>query len=76
MYVCMYVYVRVRVMMCVCVFVLVGMPLGEWAGVARMQQKLIQELYPERYDMLSAMEFLWWIPPSDSIPQHYYQPPQ
>jgi hypothetical protein len=50
-----------------------GMPLGEWAAIARVQQKLIDEHYPDRKDMLTAMEFLWWIPPGP-IASKYYEP--
>lgn len=39
------------------------MPLGEWAAVARVQQKMIEQHYPERVDMLTALEFMWWVPP-------------
>ncbi len=49
------------------------MPLGEWAAIARVQQRVIEEHYPERYDMLNAIGFLWWVPPG-SIPAKYYRP--
>lgn len=49
------------------------MPLGEWAAIARVQQRVIEEHYPERYDMLNAMGFLWWVPPG-GIPAKYYRP--
>lgn len=50
-----------------------GMPLGLWTAVARVQQQMIIEHYPNRYDMLNKMEFMWWIPPGD-IPQKYFHP--
>jgi hypothetical protein len=50
------------------------MPLGEWAAVARVQQAMLREHYPQRVDMLNAMEFLWWIPPARTLPQRYYAP--
>ena len=40
-----------------------GMPLGEWAAACRVQQKLVEQHYPDRWQMLNALEFLWWIPP-------------
>jgi len=40
-----------------------GMPLGEWAAACRVQQKLVEQHYPDRWSMLNALEFLWWIPP-------------
>lgn len=52
---------------------MVNMPLGEWTAVARIQQKLIAEHYNHRKEMLDAMEFLWWIPPSGTIPMKYYK---
>eukprot|EP01041_Mallomonas_annulata_P005528 gene5528-11137_t len=50
-----------------------GMPLGEWASIARVQQQLIEEHYPDRRDILIALEFMWWIPPGP-IPQKYFEP--
>ena len=50
-----------------------GMPLGEWVTVCRIQQKLIDQHYPDRKDMLHAMEFIWWIPPGPINPK-YYEP--
>lgn len=50
-----------------------NMPLGEWAAVARVQQRMIEEHYPERRSMLDAMEFLWWIP-SGHIKDKFYKP--
>jgi hypothetical protein len=50
-----------------------NMPLGEWAAVARVQQKMIEEYYPHRRDMLNALEFMWWIPPG-TIPSKYFRP--
>lgn len=52
---------------------MVGMPLGEWTAIARVQQKMIEVHYPHRRDMLNALEFLWWIPPGP-IPNKYYRP--
>jgi hypothetical protein len=49
------------------------MPLGEWTAVARIQQKMIEEHYPDRKDMLHALEFLWWLPPG-SVAEKYYEP--
>ena len=52
---------------------MVNMPLGEWAAIARAQQKMIQVEYPDRVDMLNALEFLWWIPPGP-IPAKWFRP--
>jgi len=52
-----------------------GMPLGEWVAVARVQQKMIEEYYPHRRDMLNAMEFLWWIPPGP-VDKKYFSLPE
>jgi len=52
---------------------MVGMPLGEWTTIARIQQKMIEEWYPHRKDMLNALEFLWWIPPG-SVNSKYFIP--
>ena len=41
------------------------MPLGEWAAIARIQQRVIEEHYPGRYEMLNALGFIWWIPPGE-----------
>eukprot|EP01038_Epipyxis_sp_PR26KG_P004357 gene4357-6165_t len=51
-----------------------GMPLGEWATAARMQQAMLQEHYPHRKDMLNALEFIWWLPPDSTFPKKYYEP--
>lgn len=56
-------------------FWMTGMPLGEWAAVARVQQKMIEEYYPHRRDMLNALEFLWWIPPGP-IDEKYFSLPE
>lgn len=53
-----------------------GMPLGEWASVVRIQQQMVAVHYPERMDMLNALEFLWWIPPGEGVPAKYYEPVQ
>jgi hypothetical protein len=50
---------------------MVGIPLGEWAAVCRIQQKMLAKEYPNRKDLLDALEFIWWIPPSDKILQKY-----
>ena len=50
-----------------------GMPLGEWSNVVRIQQKMVEEFYPNRKDMLNSMEFLWWIPPGP-VDEKYYSP--
>lgn len=50
-----------------------NMPLGEWAAVARVQQHMMEEHYPERRDMLNAMEFLWWVPVGH-LKEKYYKP--
>jgi hypothetical protein len=50
------------------------MPLGEWAAVARIQQKMLHEHYPDRVNALNAMEFLWWIPPGDTLSEKYAHP--
>lgn len=51
-----------------------GMPLGEWASVVRIQQQMVFTHYPDRVDMLNALEFLWWIPPGEGVPAKYYEP--
>lgn len=50
-----------------------GMPLGLWASIARVQQALIESHYPQRRDMFTALEFLWWVPPGP-IPSKYFEP--
>jgi hypothetical protein len=58
-----------------CLFLIsTGMPLGEWAAVARVQQAMLREHYPQRVDILNALEFLWWIPPARTLPEKYYEP--
>jgi hypothetical protein len=52
---------------------MIGMPLGEWTAAVRMQQNMIDEYYPDRKDILNAMEFLWWLPPG-KLPDRYYAP--
>ena len=52
---------------------MVGMPLGEWASVARVQQQLLFDTYPERVAMLNALGFLWWLPPG-KLDGKYYRP--
>ena len=46
---------------------------GEWSSVLRVQQQMVLQHYPHRYDMLNAMEYLWWIPPGP-IPAKYFHP--
>ena len=48
---------------------------GEWSSILRVQQQMVLEHYPQRYDMLNAMEYLWWIPPGP-IPDKYFEPLQ
>jgi len=52
---------------------MVGMPLGEWAAVARVQQQILAEHYPERKSMLVSMEVFFWMRPGP-IPEKYYDP--
>lgn len=52
---------------------MVNMPLGLWASLLRVQQQLIAENYPERKDILNALEFPWWVPPG-AIDKKYYTP--
>jgi len=52
---------------------MVGMPLGEWSSIARVQQRMIREYYPERYEMFNALDYLWWLPPGP-IPDKYFEP--
>lgn len=47
---------------------MINMKLGKWASMARQQQKLLELHYPERYDMLQALGFLWWMPPGEWTP--------
>ena len=47
---------------------MINMKLGKWASMARQQQKLLELHYPERYEMLQALGFLWWIPPGNYEP--------
>ena len=49
-----------------------NMPLGEWTDIARIQQRLLEDEYPERYGMLQSLEFIFWLPPGD-IPQKYFR---
>jgi hypothetical protein len=51
-----------------------NMPLGMWATVARIQQKMIEEHYPHRRDMLNSLEFMWWIPPGPMDEKYYSLP--
>jgi len=50
-----------------------NMPLGEWATVARVQQQMLLEHYPHRYDMLIAMDFYFWLPPDKRLKDKYYK---
>ena len=54
---------------------MVNMPLGEWATVIRIQQKMVEEKYPDRRDMLNSLEFMWWIPPG-KVDNKYYSLPK
>jgi hypothetical protein len=51
---------------------MVDMPLGEWVAVCRIQQDLLKEDWPDRVDILNAMDFLWWLPPGN-VPTKYYR---
>lgn len=51
---------------------MINMPLGEWSAVARVQQKMIEEHYPERRDLLNSLEYVWWLPPGN-LPSKYYR---
>ena len=55
-------------------FWMVNMPLGEWASVCRVQQKMVDAHYPDRKDLLDILNFQWWIPPKSTFPLKYYQP--
>ena len=46
---------------------------GEWSSILRVQQQMVLQHFPHRYNMLNAMEYLWWIPPGP-IPAKYFQP--
>ena len=46
---------------------------GLKVSVARVQQKMVTEYYPDRKDMLNALEFVWWLPPAHSLPAKYYE---
>lgn len=48
-----------------------NMPLGEWAAAIRVQQEMVASHYPDRKDLLDALDFLWWIPPG-KLPSKYY----
>lgn len=50
-----------------------GMPLGQWSSIARIQQKMVEEHYIQRKELLDAMEYVWWIPPGP-VPDKYFQP--
>jgi hypothetical protein len=49
------------------------MPLGEWAGVARVQQQILKNHYPERYKLLNEMDFPLYLPPYN-LDEKYYEP--
>ena len=51
---------------------MVGMPLGEWSAILRVQQQMFVEHYPHRRDMLNALEYVWWLPPGN-LPTKYYR---
>lgn len=51
---------------------MVNMPLGEWSAVLRVQQKMVEEHYPHRRDMLNSLEYMWWLPPGH-IPAKYFR---
>eukprot|EP01036_Dinobryon_divergens_P031941 gene31941-41435_t len=56
-------------------FWMINMPLGQWSTAIRIQQKMVEEHYPQRKDILTAMGFLWWIPPNDRlVPRSLFQP--
>jgi hypothetical protein len=50
-----------------------GMPLGLWTNILRIQQRLLKEEYPERYECFNDLEMAWWMPPA-LVPEKYYQP--
>lgn len=52
---------------------MVNMPLGKWAAIARIQQKMLNHHYPQRKDMLNALGFMWWYP-VDGIEEKYFDP--
>lgn len=49
-----------------------GMPLGEWAAAARIQQEMITTHYRDRRRLLDAMEMPWWLPPG-RVDRKYFQ---
>lgn len=51
-----------------------GMPLGLWCDIARVQQNTIKRHYPARYEMLNAIDFVWWVEPGQYFPAKYYTP--
>lgn len=51
---------------------MIGMPLGEWSSILRVQQKMLEEHYPHRKDMLNSLEYAFWLPPGN-IPQKYFR---
>ena len=53
-------------------FWMVNMPLGEWSAVLRVQQKMVEEHYPHRRDMLNSLDYMWWLPPGQ-IPTKYFR---
>ena len=54
-------------------FWMAGMPLGEWAAVAKIQQAMVEEYYPERRELLNVLGFIWWVPPG-KMAKNYYTP--
>lgn len=54
---------------------MIGMPLGKWATIVRVQQQLVQAHYPHRWEILNSLEFMWWMPPGP-IEEKYFQPLQ
>ena len=49
---------------------MVGIPLGKWTALLRVQQKMIKQHYEDRHDILIAMDFMWWIPPPNHLQIH------
>jgi hypothetical protein len=51
---------------------MVGMPLGEWIGVAKVQQRMMRRHYEDRYNLLTELGLLWWLPPGNLNEKFYW----
>lgn len=40
---------------------MIGMELGKWCAIAKIQQNVLRRFYPDRHQILSDMGFTWWL---------------